>query len=707
MSDNNSLPHELDFITHSFNAGSKLFHSAEWLNSQFDDPVWATRIAQNSKKDTIIDFRVRLNDGLLLTHPRHQSLLESIKSYLCLSSHSLTAGGIQLAPRTIEYRIHTAIGVIDYFLLRSERFQLASHGFKSITPHEVTEFMAVLAVDQYSKSNLYAVREELRSYLRFKSQQVTKQDVQRIISKVPGIAVVDDAGSAHLGLSESEIISARIFLWINGNYKHIPITAGNNGHLFFKHQVSPSSIYTEIYHERTLVTPKFLGLALDELHFDPSEKTFREYPMVPSMALSGDPLPSEAGIDAYRQALKRMEFLKLCGLDHINPQSLAALENKAFLNQLKMKSNGRYRTLPREVIFSSFRNAVEFYFELGQPIIDGYLTLAREADSRRCTLGDFSSSEIGRILPQKLRDIGVRVWDLSSDFRGANRGGGSALFFSRFRANEGLFQLVEVLYGAIWIILSALSARRSGEIRDLVTTTCLVKKSQGYYLQFDLRKRNFGRHRELTLRPIPNVVAQCILSLTELHQKLSTLNSAKASERLFSKPQYREVGLSAMGLADTAKVLNRFSDYFEAQLDSAGRRYYVRTHQMRRFFAMTFFWAGGFGGLDTLRWFLGHTHVEHVYHYITEVVPGEVLRRVGAEYASEALLLRQDNTKDLEKLLNERYGLSSFSIMQSDEVADYIEDLIKEGAFKVEPVFIDTPTGQRHEIIFKIIGDNA
>jgi hypothetical protein len=82
-------------------------------------------------------------------------------------------------------------------------------------------------------------------------------------------------------------------------------------------------------------------------------------------------------------------------------------------------------------------------------------------------------------------------------------------------------------------------------------------------------------------------------------------------------------------------VLNRFSDYFEVQQDSAGRRYYIRTHQMRRFFAMTFFWAGGFGGLDTLRWFLGHTNVEHVYHYITETVPGEVLRRVGAEYASK------------------------------------------------------------------------
>ncbi|EQA0897493.1 TPA: integrase [Escherichia coli] len=162
-----------------------------------------------------------------------------------------------------------------------------------------------------------------------------------------------------------------------------------------------------------------------------------------------------------------------------------------------------------------------------------------------------------------------------------------------------------------------------------------------------------------------------------------------------------------MSLVDATKVLNRFSDYFETQLSSDGRRYYIRTHQMRRFFAMTFFWNGGFGGLDTLRWFLGHTNLEHVYHYITEAVPGEVLRRVSAEYASEALVSRQSNSKSLGALLEERYGVSTFSIMQSDEVADYIEDLIIEGILKIEPVFYDTPDGNRYEILFKIMDDKS
>ncbi|MEH6387095.1 MAG: hypothetical protein V7772_04370 [Pseudomonas profundi] len=521
MADSNALPHELDFITRPFDAGSGLFRSAEWLNSKFDDPMWSARIAQNGKRDTVIDFRVRLEDGLRLTHPRHQGLLRSIKAYLCLSSHPLAAGGVQLAPRTVEHRVRTTIGIVDYFLLRAERFQLASHGFKLITPHDVTEFMAVLTAGQYAKNNLYAAREELLDFLRLKSHQVTEWEAKSVLSQVPGIAIVNGTDESSLGLSESEIIAARIFLWINGNYKRAPITAGSDGHSFFSHQVSPNSIYSEIYHERTLVTPRFLGLGLDELHFSPSERTFREYPMVSSMVLYDDPLPSEAGVDLYRQALKRMELLKLCGLGRISHHSLLALDNRAFLSQLKMKGKGRYRSLPQEVIFSSFRNAVEFYFDLGQPLIDGYLALAREADTRGCTVGDLSRSETRELIPERLRDIGVRIWDLSADFRGSNRGGGSALFFKRFRAKEGLLQLVEVLYGAIWIILAALSARRSGELRDLTVDTCLVTKSHGYYLQFDLRKRNFGKTREQAIRPIPNVAARCILSLGDLHQKLS------------------------------------------------------------------------------------------------------------------------------------------------------------------------------------------
>lgn len=79
MSDRKQLPHELDFIMDPCDSYSRFLRSAEWVNSKFDEPVWATHIGRNGKRNTIIDFRVRLDDGLLLTHPKHQNLLETIK----------------------------------------------------------------------------------------------------------------------------------------------------------------------------------------------------------------------------------------------------------------------------------------------------------------------------------------------------------------------------------------------------------------------------------------------------------------------------------------------------------------------------------------------------------------------------------------------------------------------------------------------------
>lgn len=49
---------------------------------------------------------------------------------------------------------------------------------------------------------------------------------------------------------------------------------------------------------------------------------------------------------------------------------------------------------------------------------------------------------------------------------------------------------------------------------------------------------------------------------------------------------------------------NIFYDFTEVECEN-NKRFYMRQHQLRRFFAMAFFWGNGFGSMDTLRWFLG------------------------------------------------------------------------------------------------------
>ena len=115
---------------------------------------------------------------------------------------------------------------------------------------------------------------------------------------------------------------------------------------------------------------------------------------------------------------------------------------------------------------------------------------------------------------------------------------------------------------------------------------------------------------------------------------------------------------------------------------------------------MAFFWGNGFGSMDTLRWFLGHTDVQHLYHYITESTEGNVLKSVKAQYVYEDL----DSQEDLKDLLVKKYGTNNFSLIEREVLEDYIEDLIEEKTVEVEPEFFNDDNGQNYKILVKVKG---
>jgi hypothetical protein len=113
---------------------------------------------------------------------------------------------------------------------------------------------------------------------------------------------------------------------------------------------------------------------------------------------------------------------------------------------------------------------------------------------------------------------------------------------------------------------------------------------------------------------------------------------------------------------------------------------------------MVFFWGNGFGGLDTLRWFLGHTDPEHLYHYITETCDGEILKDVKIQYATETL----SEHSSLVELVKKRYGTEDFTLLESSEIESYIEELIDEGGVEIEPEFFETGDGIKYKIVVRV-----
>ena len=126
-----------------------------------------------------------------------------------------------------------------------------------------------------------------------------------------------------------------------------------------------------------------------------------------------------------------------------------------------------------------------------------------------------------------------------------------------------------------------------------------------------------------------------------------------------------------------------------------GKRYYIRTHQLRRFFALSFFWGSGFGGMDTLRWFMGHTDVQHLYHYITENSPGEVLRHAKSQFLTETI----EEHAELRTLISERYGTDDFTVLNAYETEAYINGLILNEEVDIETEFIEDNNGQSYRLL--------
>ena len=298
-----------------------------------------------------------------------------------------------------------------------------------------------------------------------------------------------------------------------------------------------------------------------------------------------------------------------------------------------------------------------------------------------------------------LQELGVQCWKLRDPNNNTKR---DHQFYDKLRDNRGLVELYEVLMGSVQIIVGVLMARRVSELQSL-EANCLCPKTNpidpknentNYSIDFYNSKSGAGDTREKLNRPIPKAGARLIWKLQQFRRKLIKIGAVSKEAGLYIACSRQTDNLLPYSASFYCQNFDTFSDYFKTLLIETSpnefRRYYIRQHQLRRFFAMSFFWSSGFDGLDTLRYFLGHTDAEHLYHYITENTPGEVLRGVKAEALVHGL--NTDRIAGIEKLrtiLKERFKVQDVTIESLEEIIDELQYEVKEGYIKTTPALND------------------
>lgn len=732
----------------------------EWLESSFPANKWVLTFGKTPK--TIHWDTVYLDDGKKLTDTKHQKLLNSFKYWITAADNPLENGGKIISPVTAYHKVNRVITLINAILLHSKELKLAKYHLLNVNDDFWLNILTKYA-EHGNFQGVYEADKRTQTLLDNASQSISDTDAQMFKDKYPYISRNIAQDEISLSLAERE--KACAWLFEQGYYQvgeAIKYTGSSTvlSKLLFGGKM--------LYHDIKL--PNYPELHLKE------PKRHSEYRAVDNRDSSSG--TSQSTISTIIEAI-RLIYTNLEREDAASPSNLSECISAGNISELvSLKKIGRTRTLPPKFVFNLIRQCYEFAKEYlptdegDVTLLDETLTLLSKARSKSAARGSNTlrphtstlawNEELHRGMSSTERGHWFQteaINCLSDEYlkKGIKQVQGFAdsteKRHERIRASESLFDLFSVLQGAIQILVGAIMARRQDELVKLKSHGNLSPNvnpfsEEGakaeYNLTFRVKKTGSKGVNATIERPIPLSIAKFIWQLEQFNIKATELKLAKGKLSLFNNLNSLHSQLSQVNSKTYNAHLDYLCDYIETDLveydNGEYRRNYVRQHQLRRFFAMAFFWSKGFDGMDALRWMLGHSDMEHLYHYISESETGAVLNGAKASVIvrgvvdSTSELAKLDGIEEVRKMIAERLTDDSSTPITIELVSEAAEDyddesyltvphisqlqkeqdietevihLLEEGRITLEPEFFtikdaDGNTTQTFNLILKI-----
>lgn len=313
-------------------------------------------------------------------------------------------------------------------------------------------------------------------------------------------------------------------------------------------------------------------------------------------------------------------------------------------------------------------------------------------------------------IPNSLASLKISGWASYVNLNGHRA-------FEKLRGAPSMLDAIMVLVGAITVVVAMVKPMRESEFRALKRECLLFLPGDGYWLSQDVRKKNVEDVRPLDSRPIPVIAAKAIQLLRRLTDGLKEIigvDDPWLLDSLVTLPPFGRYDASIDSVLSSRQLtllLDAFCDFVALAPDKKGRRWYLRIHEMRKSFLITFFWAYRYASLDAARWIAGHGDASHVYAYIQANFPGEELPRLEAEYASQVLRDYQeskgpDGAKDvatLYQIVCDHFSVRDVSWIDEPTLRDWLELQFESREFQIVPYSIRNPDGGLvTEIAFRI-----
>jgi hypothetical protein len=284
---------------------------------------------------------------------------------------------------------------------------------------------------------------------------------------------------------------------------------------------------------------------------------------------------------------------------------------------------------------------------------------------------------------------------------------GGSTIPAQLRRSMTVIDAVELSASILICLVSMLCARRVSEVLRL-PRGCVISRGRSSYLQFEISKLHIDGVRARALRPLPAFLARALRVQQEFSRFLVSTHmpaDPRITGALFVVPSY--IGCRRANKAFVYTNLDLLCDYFETARDKKGRRWYLRPHECRRFFALTFFHAHGQeASLPALSWMLGHSNLQHTWRYIKEQLTGSEISHSEAMFAHAAITgdAASRAAKQLRSTVLKHFGAARLELIDPEDIQALLELLHTEGRYRAEPCSIRTADGYRHTILIHLIG---
>ncbi len=342
--------------------------------------------------------------------------------------------------------------------------------------------------------------------------------------------------------------------------------------------------------------------------------------------------------------------------------------------------------------------------EVDNPSSADYATSARETSVAR------EQYIAGMTIPESLATLNLRGWGVYVHLDGKKG-------FAKLKNSPSLNDAVMVLIGAIVVLIAMVKPMRESEIRSLKTDCLQFADGDGFWLSHDFRKKSVGDVRPVDARPIPVIAARAIQTLRRLTDGLKAITGVTDPwllESLMTFPSFGRYEARIEGTISACRLgslIDAFCDFVAMPPDALGRRWYLRVHEMRKSFLITFFWTWRYSGLDAARWMAGHADASHVYAYIQANFPGEELPGLEAQYAAQVLRDYENygpasgmsHVDDLYQAVCSHFLVRDVSWIDDETLTDWLEMQFGTQEFQITPYSIRSPDGgMATEIAFKV-----